>query len=71
MLIFGIRLADFIKFLSERLIPGAITPPIYEFFFITSKVVAVPKSTIIKLPFLSFTAIAFAILSEPICFLLI
>ncbi len=48
----------------ERFTPGAITPPSYLPFFITSNVVAVPKSIIRQ--FLNFFApIAFAIRSEP------
>ena len=55
--------------LNERLRPGAMTPPKYILFFITSKVVAVPKSIIIV--FLDFlrAPIALAILSDPTCFL--
>ena len=36
-----------IKVLKDKLTPGDIIPPKYLFFITTSKVVAVPKSTII------------------------
>ena len=52
----------------ERFTPGAITPPSYLPFLITSNVVAVPKS-IIRQFFNFFAPIAFAILSEPRFFL--
>ena len=52
----------------ESFTPGAITPPSYIPSFITSNVVAVPKS--ITRQFLNFfVPIAFAIRSEPNCFL--
>ena len=50
--------------------PGAITPPLYTLPITTSKVVAVPKSNIIKFLFFENTAIEFANLSDPICYLL-
>ena len=53
--------------LCEFLIPGKIIPPSYDWFFITSNVVAVPKSTIMQfLNLCSITDIAFASLSAPI-----
>jgi len=66
----GIWSAVLAKLFIERLIPGAIIPPLYSpIFVITSKVVAVPKSKIIQF-FLYFlyAPTAFAILSEPIWF---
>ncbi len=65
----GIKEALEIKVFKERFTPGAIIPPRYFFLITTSKVVAVPKSTIIKLFLLSQTLIAFARRSDPICFL--
>ena len=53
--------------MRDNLIPGAIIPPIYVFFIKTSKVVAVPKSKIIKLLLLSIVPMEFASLSEPTC----
>ena len=38
---------DLINVLRDKDTPGAITPPQYIFFIITSNVVAVPKSTTI------------------------
>jgi hypothetical protein len=67
-LIKGSKAVDLFKFLIESFTPGAITPPSYTPFLITSNVVAVPKSKTKQ--FLNFFApIAFAILSEPNCFL--
>ena len=43
----GISEAFEIKVLRESDTPGAIMPPKYLFLLMTSKVVAVPKSTII------------------------
>ena len=43
----GMREAFDTSVLRERETPGAIIPPKYFFLIITSKVVAVPKSTII------------------------
>ena len=51
----------------EILIPGAIIPPLYVFFIITSNVVAVPKSKTIKLSLLLTKLMALVNLSEPTC----
>ena len=67
--VLGINLAFSTKVSKEIFTPGAIIPPLYLFLRITSKVVAVPKSKIIKLSLLFIILIAFAILSDPTCFL--
>mgnify|MGYP003684123413 CR=1 FL=1 len=67
----GIWSAVLDKLLIERFTPGAIIPPLYMPLFVTtSKVVAVPKSKTIQLDlyFLN-TPAAFAIRSDPTCFL--
>ena len=55
------------KVLRDKFTPGAIIPPKYVSLIITSNVVAVPKSKIIKLFFLSIRLIALVILSDPTC----
>ena len=64
-LILGIKVALSERVLSDNLIPGAIIPPTYVSFINTSKVVAVPKSRMIKFFLLSIKLIAFVILSDP------
>ena len=66
-LILGIKEALSDKVFKDILIPGAITPPLYVFLIITSKVVAVPKSKIMKLSLLFNKLIALVSLSEPTC----
>ena len=63
-LIKGSKAVDWLKFLIDNLIPGAITPPSYIPFLTISKVVAVPKS-IIKQSLNRFPSIELTILSEP------
>ena len=52
---------------NESLIPGEMIPPSYFFSIKTSKVVAVPKSRIIKFLSLLKTPNALANLSDPTC----
>ena len=55
---------ELFRFIIDNFTPGAITPPTYAPFLITSNVVAVPKSKIKQFLYF-FAPIAFTILSEP------
>ena len=63
--IFGISVALSDRELRDNFTPGAIMPPKYIFLIITSNVVAVPKSKIIKLSLLLSKLIALVNLSDP------
>ena len=70
IILLGINLAFSTKVSKDKFTPGAIIPSLYLFFKITSKVVAVPKSKIIKLSLLLIILIAFASSVDPTVFYL-